>query len=156
MKTTATVIKTEDGKAYVRAVRSSACEGCNGCDNSGKCHTEMLLSESPKAYELEVKNEIGAKPGDVVEVSSSGNGILFFAVIVFLLPIILAVVSYFIAAPHLETVYTVIVSGAVFIASFMIVSFISNKVIVLYSTNLISKIIKENSGGAVYTNAYKE
>ena len=156
MKTTATVIKTEDGKAYVKAFRSSACEGCKGCDNSGKCHTEMLLSEAPKSYELEVKNEIGAKPGDIVEVSSVGNGILIFAVVVFLLPIILAVISYFIAAQYLGPVYTIAVSGAVFIVSFMIVSFISNKVIVLYSTNLISKIIKENSGGAVYTNAYKE
>ena len=156
MITKATVLKTENNKALVRAIRKSACEGCEGCSEKGSCHAEILLSDAPKSYELEVDNYVGAEAGDVVEVQSQNNSVLLFAVIVFVLPVIASIAAYAVSSALLGEQYSVISSVVSFTAVFLICAFISNKLVSKYSQNKISKIIKENSGVAVCTNAYKE
>ena len=156
MITNATVVKTDGNTATVRALRKSACEGCEGCSDKGKCHAEILFSDSPKSYELDVCNEIGAKAGDVVEIQSSGNFVLVFALIVFILPVIAAILSYITAYKCIDGHFPLVISAVSFIAVFLVCAFLTNKLAPKYSQNQISKIIKENSEVAVYTNAYKE
>ncbi len=149
MITRATVIKTEGDMAYVRAFRKSACEGCDGCSDKGKCHAEIMLSETPKEYELKVVNKICAKTGDVVEIQTSGNFVLLFAFAIFVLPIIMAVASYFVSENLGFGFNSVVVSVVAFSVSFAVLAFCANKLISKFSTNSICKIIKENSGVAV-------
>ena len=145
MITKATVISTDGDKAKVRAFRQSACDGCEGCSEKGKCHSEILLSETPKYYELQVKNTVGAKQGDMVEIKSSGNFVLVFAVIIFILPIAITVAAYLVSDIFCNGNIPVLVSVAAFCVSFVGGAAISNKLVPMYSHNVISKIIKENS-----------
>lgn len=145
MITKATVISTDGDKARVRVFRQSACDGCEGCSEKGKCHSEIMLSETPKFYELEVKNTADAKTGDLVEIKSSGNFVLVFAVMIFILPIAVTVAAYFVSDMFLNGNMPLIVSAASFAASFAGSALVSNKLVPMYSQNVISKIIKENS-----------
>lgn len=147
MITRATVIKIQGNMAYVRAVRKSACEGCDGCSDKGACHSEIIFSESSKEYELEVVNKIGARPGDVVEMQTSGNKVLIFAFAIFVLPILIAIVSYFLSLCFGFS--PTAISVVAFVFSFVVAAFSSNKLISKFSINSICKIIKENSRGAV-------
>ena len=156
MKTKGTVIETYGDKARVMTERSSACGNCEGCSSKGSCHTELLLSETGRTYELEVENTLKASVGDVVEVSSSGNLVLVFAVVIFLIPVIASVVGYLISDIYLDGSYPVLVSGASFLLVFLTGTFIINKVISNVSHNIISKIIKESGDNAAQTNAYKK
>ena len=156
MITKGIVIETKGDKAYVRAEKSSACGNCDGCASKGACHTELMLSDTQRTYELEVNNSAGASVGDVVEITSSGNFVLIFAVIIFLLPIAAAVAGYLVSGLYLEGLYPILISGVSFLVVFFAGSLIINKVVSLYSHNLISKIIKESGSITAQTNAYKE
>ena len=156
MITKATVIDTCGTKARVRIMRQSACEGCEGCSENGKCHSEIMLSESPKTYELEVENPVNAKTGDVVEVHSAGNFVLAFAFFVFLLPIFITVIAYIISVKYFQGVFPVIISGISLFVSFAVFAFVSNKIIPRFSHNEIRIIIKESSLNTADTNEYKK
>lgn len=144
MITNAVVIETNGKKALVRATRGSACEGCSGCSKKGECHTELLFSDSSRTYILEVDNEIGASSGDRCLVESKGNGVLLFAVLVFLVPIIATAVAYIVADMLIEGIWVYILSAAVFVGVFVGISVFSNKIIGKFTANKICKIIKEN------------
>lgn len=156
MKTKGTVIETKGNKAYVRAERTSACGNCEGCTSKGSCHTELMLSETQRTYELEVDNTANAAVGDIVEVNSSGNVVLVFAVIIFLLPIVAAVAGFIVSGVYFDGIYPILISIASFLTVFLAGSYLANKVVNSFSHNRISKIIKENGDFAAKTNAYKE
>lgn len=80
----------DDGSAVVSHERLSACSGdchrCAGCGSSGQT---MLL---------EVRNPIGAKPGDMVVIRSESAPVLAAAAILYLCPIALFFMGYFLGA----------------------------------------------------------
>ena len=81
------VIRCEaDGTAKVMLVRQSACSGdCHKCSGCGAVEQTMLLT---------ARNPIGAKPGDLVNISSESGPVLKGAAILYLLPLVLFIVLY--------------------------------------------------------------
>ncbi|WIV10771.1 SoxR reducing system RseC family protein [Proteiniborus sp. MB09-C3] len=73
------VITTNEDMAKVVVGRTSACgENCASCGSS--CNTPGVS--------LEIRNTLGAKPGDYVELKSHTSQIIKFAAIVYLVPLL--------------------------------------------------------------------
>lgn len=76
----------EDGTAEVIHIRQSACSGdCHKCSGCGAAQETMLLT---------VNNPIGAKPGELVEITSSTAPVLLAAAIMYVLPVALFFAAY--------------------------------------------------------------
>lgn len=77
-----------DGYAQVAAIRRSACSGdCHKCSGCGAVVQEV---------QVRAKNRIGAVPGDQVIVET-GTGAVFSALlIVYMLPLVLLLIGYFV------------------------------------------------------------
>lgn len=72
--------------AEVIRVRESACSGdCHKCSGCGAAQQTMLLT---------AHNLIGAKPGDMVVVSSETKTVLKAAAVFYLMPLVLFLVGY--------------------------------------------------------------
>lgn len=81
------IVKETDGKtATVIVMRKDACNHCAG----------KIICGRAQKYEIKAGNEIGAKPGDLITVSGSDRGVLVYAFLLFLLPIIASAVCYFV------------------------------------------------------------
>ena len=96
MITTAKVIETNGNMAVVEAERKSACVGCENNTNGKSCSACSLLGGN-KTIRASAKNAVGAKIGDKVQIESSSGRMLLYAFLVFILPIVAAVVSYAVA-----------------------------------------------------------
>ncbi len=69
-----------DGTAQVLHVRQSACSGdCHKCAGCGAAEEKLLLM---------VKNPLGAKPGDTVNIESDTGPVLKGAMILYVLPLV--------------------------------------------------------------------
>ena len=76
----------EDGTALVIRVRESACSGdCHKCSGCGAVRQTMLLR---------AVNAIGAKPGELVTVSSRSGPVLAGAAVLYLMPLALFFAGY--------------------------------------------------------------
>ncbi|MDO4568058.1 MAG: SoxR reducing system RseC family protein [Clostridia bacterium] len=71
-----TVISTSGDSAIVRFKRTSAC---------GKCHACFTLS--PDEADIEVRNTLGVKPGDMVEIKMHASNIVKASLIMYGLPL---------------------------------------------------------------------
>lgn len=84
MKQKAIVVKADGGNAVVAVLREEACSHCAGrhiCGTAGK-------------LKITVKNPVGAKEGDTVEIENASDKVLGYAALVFLAPVLLAVTMY--------------------------------------------------------------
>jgi sigma-E factor negative regulatory protein RseC len=78
----------EDGTATVVHIRESACSGdCHKCSGCGAAKEAILL---------EAKNSIGAKMGDLVIIESETGPVLKAAAVMYMLPMVLFFVGYFV------------------------------------------------------------
>ena len=84
MKSKGIVIEANKNTAKVRFIRESACGG--NCASCGGCGT--------KPIEIIIENSLGAKAGEIVEVSSDTSGILFSAFVVYILPLAILMAVY--------------------------------------------------------------
>ncbi len=76
----------EDGTAQVLHERLSACSGdCHKCAGCGAVKQTMLLK---------ARNPIGAKPGDLVVISSDSGPVLAGAAVLYLVPVLLFLAGY--------------------------------------------------------------
>ncbi len=139
MKNTGKVISTNGGFATISVVRRSACESCK---QKAVCGTGAHGCEHVVSL---AKNTVGAKPGDTVEIISDSSLILGISFCVFVLPIILSFVSYFVTRYFTDNnTVCYIVCATVFILSALIISFSLNKRL-SKSTNIeITKILGED------------
>lgn len=97
MKTFATV-RSVDGKvATVETERISACEGCHKSEDGKGCSVCSLMGGDRKIA-AKALNTIGAKVGDRVVIESATGRMLWYAVLVFVLPLVLALLSYGVTA----------------------------------------------------------
>ncbi len=79
-----------DGTAEVVLIRESACSGdCHKCSGCGAAKETLLFT---------AQNPIGAKPGDLVTVTSDSAPVLAGAAVLYLLPMVLFFVGYFAGA----------------------------------------------------------
>ncbi len=86
----------DGARATVRVSRSSMCEGCERTDGCGKgCGLSgIVASDASKTATAEAVNDVGAKPGMLVEVESAPSRILGFAALVFVLPLLVCAGGY--------------------------------------------------------------
>jgi positive regulator of sigma E activity len=96
MQTKATVIRIENGKTIVEVERQAACDGCHKNKDGEGCSICSLTGGSRK-FEATAANALGAKVGDVVTVSTETEKVLWYAVLVFMLPLIVGVAFYFLS-----------------------------------------------------------
>lgn len=93
MKQTAQVIQiAQNGFAKVKVRRSSACAGAHNC---GSCDHCSMMENAPEVI-VDAINSCGASVGDTVTVESSTAGVLGAAVLLYLSPVILFFVGYFV------------------------------------------------------------
>ena len=130
MKQTGTVIEVKGNIARVECDKRSACDMC---ENAAHC-----VEKCKKVYATAL-NEAGAKPGDYVEIETETNRVLFNAVLVFILPIILAVAVYFAANAFLGEGVSVLLTFIVLVFSLIGFSFILNRA---SKGKTVSKIVK--------------
>jgi len=87
---TATVIRCEDGVAWIEAQRQSTCQACAA---NKACGTAVLASWlGRKAVHVRAINTLGAKPGEQVRVGMQESALLSGSLRVYLLPIVLMLV----------------------------------------------------------------
>ena len=80
--------KTPGGDAVVEIVRQSSCGGdCSNC--KGCAHPQQTL-------EVTVSDPVGAKPGDRVRITAPTGKVYRSASVVYILPVILLFVFYFV------------------------------------------------------------
>ncbi|MBQ8696405.1 MAG: SoxR reducing system RseC family protein [Clostridia bacterium] len=135
MKTTGTV-KSIDGKyAQVSVIRTSACDGCHSKD--------FCLSCSKKEMTVSVLNDIGAVPGDTVELYSPTGRVLGYAALVFVLPIVIAILGYIGAYYTLGEGSAAIGAVVAFLITFAVIGVVFNTSTAKKKARMhISKIIK--------------
>ena len=77
----------DDGTAAVIHVRESACSGdCHKCSGCGAAKESVIFTAD---------NPIGAAPGDLVKVESSTAPVLKAAVVLYVLPLVLFFLGYY-------------------------------------------------------------
>lgn len=91
MRVKATVISTDGNIATVESERLSACEGCH--KHAEGCSVCSLMG-SNKKITSRAKNPLGASVGDTVEIETETKTVLFYAMLVFLLPLVIMLVIY--------------------------------------------------------------
>ena len=80
----------DDGTATVIHIRESACSGdCHKCSGCGAAKEAILL---------DAKNNIGAKPGDLVTIESETGPVLKAAMVMYMLPMVLFFAGYALGA----------------------------------------------------------
>ena len=80
-----------DGTAQVLHIRESACSGdCHKCSGCGAAKEQLLLT---------AENPIGAKPGQLVRITTASAPVLKAAAILYLLPIALLIAGYLLLMP---------------------------------------------------------
>ena len=76
-----------DGSATVLLVRESACSGdCHKCSGCGAAKETMIFT---------AKNEIGAARGDLVKVESATGPVMKAAVVLYVIPLVLFFLGYY-------------------------------------------------------------
>lgn len=120
------VIRTEDGRAWVKTQKSSACEGCRSKDSCGN-------PGGGKEMEVETVNSAGARTGDLVLISFDTAPLIRVFSLVYLFPV-LALLAGAIVGQRLSDYFgtdeslTSLISGAIFFAgAFFVVKFSSNR-----------------------------
>ena len=85
------VVRTNgDGTAQVLHLRESACSGdCHKCAGCGAQQETMIFS---------VRNPIGAGAGDIVWISGSSGSVLAAAAVMYILPLVLFFLGYFLGS----------------------------------------------------------
>ena len=100
MQQRATVLETDGKIALIKVSRASMCEGCHKFGSDGGCggHCEItgLVAGNGKTMTARAQNNIGAAAGDRVEIESDSVRVIGYAALVFILPIIVGGLFYWI------------------------------------------------------------
>ena len=88
MKTQGIILKTDGEFAVIGVKRHSACDTCRA-ECGGHCDKASVV-------ETKVKNTLGAKVGDTVEIYSKTSSVILASLLVFVLPLIMAIMGYII------------------------------------------------------------
>ena len=134
MQQSGIVLAKEGEFCTVEVMRTSACVGCSKQEGCISCKKKI----TSKAY-----NPIGADVGDLVTLESRSASVLFFALIVFVLPIVAAIAGYFIAEKIIGTsVGGLIASACIFVLCYVIIYFTLEKKPEVAKSVVITKAVK--------------
>lgn len=120
MKQTGIVFELNDDKAKLIVTRLAACgSSCESC--SAHC------GENKQEY-INVKNDIGLKIGDRVEITTDSKAVLKYIALVYGLPLIFLIPGVVIGMLlNLKEMYSLLVGFVFMIVSFIIVKTVDNK-----------------------------
>ena len=93
MLKTAEVISTDGKLAVVKSERSAMCDGCHKSSCGSSCAMGAIMG-TDKSVTVTALNKAGAEKGDTVELESSDRIILTYALVVFILPIVVCALLY--------------------------------------------------------------
>lgn len=141
MNTFATVKEVNGKYAVVETERRSACDGCHKNTNGEGCAMCKIFGGNAKVS-ARARNTVGAQVGDKVEIESSSARMLGYAALVFILPLVLAVVSYFLLLPALGEGFAALSAIGAFVLSFFVIAVISKLLLTDRCDIDIVKIIK--------------
>ncbi len=128
MITVARVISTEDGFAVVESNRKSACEGCHK-NTEGGCGVCTLVG-SDKTIRVRANNDIGAAVGDTVRIGTRTGRVLGYALFVFLVPILTALLGWWLGELLLgDAKFAAIFAAAGFLVCFVLLGLYSRLVV---------------------------
>lgn len=123
MRQKAVVLETEGNIALIEVSRASMCEGCkknSGCDHH--CDISGIMSTGGK-MQAKAENKIGAKIGETVEVETESRKVLGYATLVFIVPIIICAVCYYIASMITSNEGITVAAAAVgFVLTFAVIA----------------------------------
>ena len=91
------MVEIRGKRAIVETQRLSACEGCHKATEGEGCSVCTLLGGN-RTLRTEAENRIGARVGDRVVIESRTSRMLWYAALVFLCPIVLAILAYVLAS----------------------------------------------------------
>ena len=109
MQTNATVTEVHGSYAIVVTERTAACDGCHKAEEGG-CSVCSLMA-SDRKMSAKASNEIGACVGDLVVVESDTKKMLWYAALIFLLPLVIAILAWGISASLTDSAWIHAVSG---------------------------------------------
>lgn len=120
MKQTGIVFELNDDKAKIIVTRLGACgSSCESC--SAHC------GENKQEY-INVKNDIGLKIGDRVEITTDSKAVLKYIALVYGLPLIFLISGVVIGMLlNLKEMYSLLVGFVFMIVSFIFIKTIDNK-----------------------------
>ena len=119
MKAIATVVEVHGRTATVETERTSACEGCHKKETGENCSVCSLMGSGRK-LRSKAENRVGAKVGDRVSVETATSRVLFYAALVFVLPLLLTAAGWFLAAAFTtETIWRILGAVAGFVLTFV-------------------------------------
>lgn len=95
MVTEALVISAAGASAVVEVRRKAACDGCHKNKDGAGCSICTLTGSDAK-LSLRVRNPLGAVPGQRVRVETDSKRVLGYAWLVFLLPLLMAALGWWI------------------------------------------------------------
>lgn len=87
----ALVLDVRGDQAFVQTQRVSACQSCQIKSSCGQSLLSKIGSE--KTIEFVVDNSLAAKPGDIVVVTISDQGLLLASSLMFMLPLALMILA---------------------------------------------------------------
>ena len=96
MQTKAVVVATHGEFATVETERKSACDGCHKAEEGG-CSVCSLMGGERK-ISTKALNAVGAKIGDAVIIESKTTRMLWYGLLVFILPIVIALLAWGVAS----------------------------------------------------------
>lgn len=120
MRAIGTVESVEGENVVVVSKRSSACVSCKNCANSTACHAQLVFGNQTEIVKIEAKNVVGAKQGDTVELETSTVKTLMTSFVVFLLPVIVAVIAYLTVSKKYGETLCVAVTAISFLVCFFV------------------------------------
>ena len=134
MKQSGIVIKTDGEFATVEVMQTSACVGCSKQEGCIAC------KKKTKAVAYNPKNAV---TGDKVILESRSSTVLIYALLVFVLPLVLCGLGYYISSLFGCTqIISFIISACIFGATYVIIYFIVDKRGDTKKTVVITDIMK--------------
>lgn len=119
MRVKATVKQIEGKYAIVESERLSACEGCH--KHAEGCSVCSLMGGN-KIISAKALNSAKAEVGDIVEIETETKTVLFYALVVFVLPIVVMLALYAAAGLFgLEDKWRYIPAFAGFVMTFFVI-----------------------------------
>ncbi|MBE6681769.1 MAG: hypothetical protein E7600_05770 [Ruminococcaceae bacterium] len=144
MKAIGVVTEVKGKTVLVKGTRSSACSSCHNCEAKESCHIELIFGDQKQDVFVEAYNSVGACVGNRVALESATDKTLFASVFTFIIPIILAVVTYLVASSYftqeLSAILTLIALVITFLASSKLMNVFAKK----HLKPVVTEILEES------------
>lgn len=139
------VVSANQDKALVAVNRTSACSSCDSCAQSGVCHAQLTFGNQTKVVTVQALNGLKARVGDTVQIHSSTTKTLLTMFFVFVMPVVLTVLLYFLVQNNVGSEhFLVLILAFSFVFLFILCSYMMNLYAKKHINARIVKILQES------------